>query len=76
MLTKLYTVFIFNKVLCTYFCVLKLIEVYTDIKFYIDMDVNKKEKFAVCRGRRSGGTSLYTKRRFKGNRYAKLANAK
>ena len=40
------------------------------------MDVNKKEKFAVCRGRRSGGTSLYAKRRFKGNRYTKLANAK
>ena len=35
------------------------------------MNVNKKQKFAVSRRRKSGGTSLYTKRRFKGNRYTK-----
>ena len=40
------------------------------------MDVNKKQNFAVCRGRRSGGTALFTKRRFIGNRYTKLANTK
>ena len=38
------------------------------------MGVNKKQKFAVSRRQKSGGTSLYTKRRFKGNRYTKSAN--
>ena len=38
------------------------------------MDVNKKQKFAVSRRRKRGATSLDTKRRFKGNRYTKLAS--
>ena len=38
------------------------------------MDVNKKQKFAVSRRRKSGGTSLHSKRRFKGNWHTKLAN--
>ena len=31
------------------------------------MGVNKKQKVAVSQRQTSGGTSLYTKRRFKGN---------
>ena len=38
------------------------------------MDVNKKQKFAVSQRRKSGETSLYTKCRFKGDGYTKLAN--
>ena len=34
---------------------------------------NKKQKFAASR-RRKGGLSLYTKRRFQGNRYTKSAS--
>ena len=36
------------------------------------MDGNKKQKFAASR-RRKSGSSLYTKRRFQGNRYTKSA---
>ena len=38
------------------------------------MDANKIQKLAVSWRRKSGGTSLYNKRRFKGNRYTKSAN--
>ena len=38
------------------------------------MDGNRIHKFAVSRRQKSGKISLYTKSRFKGNRYTKLAN--
>ena len=37
------------------------------------MDGNKKQRFAASR-RRKSGSSLYTKRRFQGNRYTKSAS--
>ena len=36
------------------------------------MDINKNQKFAVSRRRKSGGKSFYTKRRFRGNQYTKM----